>query len=67
MTTQDLASDDPRFDPLDDCCYIRQGTMNGRNGWMLLDCDGEVEVFSEERSQVFFYAQKHDMKVIRPN
>jgi hypothetical protein len=67
MTTQDPALANDLFASLDDCCYVRQSIVNGRNGWILLDCDGEVEVFSEDRSQVFFYASKHALKVIRPH
>ncbi|WP_271024962.1 hypothetical protein [Rhizobium sp. RCAM05973] len=45
--------------------WIRQAmTEDGRPGWALMDCDGELVLFSEERSDPFYYAARHDLRVV---
>jgi len=61
----DIISDP--FSALDNCCYMRKATMDGIEGYVLLDCDGEVEFFTDNRSNIFFHAAKHELTVVVPN
>ncbi|MBM7049713.1 hypothetical protein [Rhizobium lusitanum] len=48
--------------------WIRQATTeDGRDGWALMDCDGELVLFSEVRSDPFYYAARHDLRVVALN
>ncbi|WP_037069669.1 hypothetical protein [Rhizobium favelukesii] len=61
-------SDTDAFPPLEAHCYVRQAeTEDGRQGWALIDSDGEVELFSENRSDVFFYAAAHEIRIVQTN
>jgi hypothetical protein len=55
------------FAPLENCCYVREATMNGQLGWVLIDSEGECELFSEIRGDVFFYAAERELTVVQPN
>lgn len=63
--TFDIISD--AFSSLNNCCYMRKATMDGIEGYVLLDCDGEVEFFTDTRSSIFFHAAKHELVIVQPN
>jgi hypothetical protein len=53
---------------LDRCVYMRQATTeDGKPGFALLDADGDLEMFSENRSDVFFYIAKHELTFVLLN
>ncbi|KAA3527064.1 hypothetical protein GOZ96_04825 [Agrobacterium vitis] len=61
------AEADP-FASLDHCCYMRHAvTDTGQSGYALIDADGELELFSANRSELFFYAAKHELKYVLLN
>jgi hypothetical protein len=61
-------SDTDAFSPLDTHCYLREArTEDGRQGFALIDSDGEIELFSEDRSEVFFYVMKHGLVFVNLN
>ena len=59
--------DEDAFSPLESHCYLREATYDGIQGFALMDCDGEMEIFAENRQDVFFYAREHDLTVVRLN
>ncbi len=62
MEPLDIISDP--FSALDNCCYMRKATMDGIEGYVLLDCDGEVEFFTDNRSNIFFYINSHELTYV---
>lgn len=57
-----------RFAQLDQCVYMRKATTkDGRCGFALFDADGELEMFTENRSEVFFYAMQNDLTYVLLN
>ena len=63
MSNQPAAIDP--FERVADCVYMRgASTEDGKPGYALLDADGELELFSENRSDLFFYISKHELKFI---
>ena len=65
MEPLDIISDP--FSALDNCCYMRRAIVKGIEGYALLDCDGEVEFFTNNPSNIFFHAAKHELIVVVPN
>jgi len=59
--------DEDAFSPLESHCYLRQATLDGIEGFALMDCDGEMEIFAENRSDIFFYIQKHELTFVQLN
>ena len=59
--------DEDTFSPLDSHCYLKPATYEGIEGFALMDCDGEMEIFAENRQDVFFYAAKHELTVVQLN
>ncbi|WP_210334360.1 hypothetical protein, partial [Rhizobium sp. RHZ02] len=53
--------DEDAFSPLESHCSLREATYDGIQGFALMDCDGEMEIFAENRSDVFFYIQEHQL------
>ncbi|QIG76697.1 hypothetical protein EVC28_073 [Rhizobium phage RHph_I1_23] len=50
------------FSQLERCRYIRRATTEeGRPGWALFDSEGELELFSENRSVIWFYITEHEL------
>lgn len=47
--------------------YIRQVEVEGRLEWALFDGEGDVIHLSEFQSSPFFFAAKHEVKVIMLN
>ncbi len=47
---------------------MRQATTeDGTPGFALIDADGDLEMFSENRSDVFFYIAKHELTFVLLN
>jgi hypothetical protein len=59
--------DEDAFSPLESHCYLRQAILDGIEGFALMDCDGEMEIFAENRSDIFVWAREHDLTVVRLN
>ncbi|MDP9813856.1 hypothetical protein J2W42_006732 [Rhizobium tibeticum] len=53
-----------RFAPRDHCCYMRKATIDGRLGWVLIDSDGYIVLFTENRSEVFFEAFMRELTLV---
>lgn len=60
-------SDTDAFSPLESHCYLKPATYEGIEGFALMDCDGEIEIFAENRSDIFVWAKEHDLTVIQLN
>ncbi|NTJ46891.1 hypothetical protein G6K93_07680 [Agrobacterium rhizogenes] len=57
--------DNTDFASLDQCCYMRRATAeDGRLCWVLFNSDGDAELATDIRSDVFFYAHKRELKLV---
>jgi hypothetical protein len=59
--------DEDAFSPLDSHCYLKPATYEGIEGFALMDCDGEIEIFAENRSDIFVWARENELTVVQLN
>jgi len=43
---------------------MRKATIDGRQGWVLIDSDGYIVLFTENRSEVFFEAFMRELTLV---